>query len=459
MTVLPEDFLSATPPPRMIGIECENNLQTANKQPSEYVTQEILAKADIKSHDRFLGNGGKLYIDLGNLEYDTPECPGPRQAAIHERAGVLVMQDIIAASDYDHRGLYRNSGSSIQDSNGNTTTMTSGTHKNFLVPRSVTETELFDRFLPGHLATRMYAMGGKVGEQGYEFSQKIAGIGGLAIIHRVERRTDYGNKPMAMVPPAFNDLDTIGNAKMARLEVRLADPIMSPLGAFLDVATTSLVLRLLEHPELISKQLLSTIELANPVEAGKLFSKDLSWKATADTTSGQQATFISIQRAYAEAAASLSDHVALPEDELLAIDLWLAFCDKAALAKPLDAEYGTLIHEYDFAARHYYLVRKLGARALASDNPVAVQRSLGWDRIYPIGGSLMYWARQPNPIYTNEAVIAAKSQPPKSRAMIRADIINSGDPNKWVHSWSNVTTRPGRTVKLSDAYMTHLSAA
>jgi hypothetical protein len=401
MTVVPEDFLSATPPPRMIGMECENNLQTANRQPSEYVEHKVLARAGLKSHGEFLGNGAKLYPDVRNLEYVTPECPGPRQAVIYEMAGVLVMQDVIAASGYGHSGLYRNSGSSIKDSNGNTTTKTSGTHKNFLVPRSVTENPQFDRFLPGHLATRMYAMGGKVGEQGYEFSQKIAGIGGLAIIHRVERRTDHGNKPMAMVPPADNDRDTIGNAAMARLEVRLADPIMSPHGAFLDVATTSLVLRLLEHPELISEELLSAVELVNPADAGKLFSQDLSWKATADTTSGKQATFISIQRAYAEAAASLSDHVALPEDELLAIDLWLDFCDKAALAKPLDADYGTLIHEYDFATRHYYLVRKLGSHALASDNPVAVQRSLAWDRIAPIGGSLMYWGRMPNPIYSD----------------------------------------------------------
>ncbi|MEO7364377.1 MAG: proteasome accessory factor PafA2 family protein [Candidatus Saccharimonadales bacterium] len=457
--VTPEDFMSVSPPARMIGIECEYNLQTDGLGARSYVTADIIRSAGIKSHGSYLGNGGKLYVDVGDHpEYDTPECLGPRQVTIYKHAGVLVMQDIIGASNLPHRGLYLHAGTTIRRPGNITTTKTSGTHKNYLAPRQVTNSELIDRLLPGHLATRMYAMGGKVGER-YEYSQKAQGIGGTAITRLVNRRTDHGNKPMVMIPPSGDDIDTIGNADWARVEVRLADPVMSPVGEFMDTATTSLVLRLIEHPHLISPHLAEAVELAEPAQAAKIFSRDLHWKAAVTTVTGKQASWLSVQRAYAEAVAMLPEFIELPEDELDAIDRWVEFCDLAALAEPLEAEYGVLANQYDFAARHSYLAKKVGIASIRCDNPNAVQRSLLWDRITPTGGSLLYWQHQPNPIYTNEEVQTAKSTAPPTRALIRASVINGNDSDNRVSTWAHVARMKQPNIVLADSYETNIPAA
>ena len=40
----------------------------------------------------FLLNGGRLYIDMGHLEYSSPECKGLRDAVAYDLAGDALLQ-------------------------------------------------------------------------------------------------------------------------------------------------------------------------------------------------------------------------------------------------------------------------------------------------------------------------------------------------------------------------------
>lgn len=73
----------------------------------------------IDQHDRdwdelagnggFLFNGGRVYIDMGHLEYCTPECTTARDVVRYDRAGDLLLQEAVAALGLaDKVGFIRN---------------------------------------------------------------------------------------------------------------------------------------------------------------------------------------------------------------------------------------------------------------------------------------------------------------------------------------------------------------
>src|SRR3979490_696465 len=45
----------------------------------------------------FLLNGGRLYIDMGHLEYASPECRSLRDAVAYDLAGDALLQDALTA--------------------------------------------------------------------------------------------------------------------------------------------------------------------------------------------------------------------------------------------------------------------------------------------------------------------------------------------------------------------------
>lgn len=116
MIVRPEDFNSETPPPRIIGVECEYNLQfPSNVSLSQYINDESLAAAGISHHGSFLGQrggGGKLYADVGHLEFDTDERLGPASATMADLDGIAILGRIVEKSGQTYDGLYRLAGTS-----------------------------------------------------------------------------------------------------------------------------------------------------------------------------------------------------------------------------------------------------------------------------------------------------------------------------------------------------------
>ncbi|WP_314210224.1 proteasome accessory factor PafA2 family protein, partial [uncultured Actinomyces sp.] len=78
-----------------------------------------------------LSSGGRLYVDHGHPEYATPECTGPAQATLADRAGDLLVAR--GAELLRRRGVAARLFKNNVDGKG----ATYGTHENYLVPRAI----------------------------------------------------------------------------------------------------------------------------------------------------------------------------------------------------------------------------------------------------------------------------------------------------------------------------------
>ena len=258
---------------------------------------------------------------------------------------------------------------------------------------------------------------------------------------------------MAMIPPASDDSDTIGDSQWARLEVRFGDAGLSPTARYLCFAATSLVLRLIEHPDLVDIEELRGLSFTTPALTAKAFSKDLSFRELAQTDNGSLITAVNYQEVLAQAAMDLADKIDLPEDEVAAIKLWLTVCDELKKSDLENGEYGSLIRLLDFAPRHHYLTRHFPT-GLSSRNNDAVKRNLLWDRVLPSGVGTAYWAATGSEYIGNDEPEAFLHQPPANRAQRRGELIERLQNRiRWVN-WSGLETSQGQVIDLRDPYAT-----
>lgn len=451
-----DSFYSETPPDRIIGTECEYNLQYPIDGENaadifSYISDKVIEASGLHNCNKFLSNGAGLYVDVDHLEYDTQECLGPKQAAAADMAGVIVMRRIVTASGLPHRGLYRITGSYKPSKDAGTARgMSSGYHENYLLPRDVTHNPVIDGLLPSHLASRIWALNGTLRDQ-FVFSQKVWGIGGAPIAYKYERLTGHGNKPMCIIRPAD---DVLSDSQWARAEVRYADAGLSPLARYLSFATTSLVFRMLEHQYVFDDGRLEGLALKNPVAAAQLFAADLSLKRTAITEDGKQRTAVDIQEALAEAAADLSEEVGLPKDEDDAIDLWFYLCDKLRESNPAQGEYGVLDGILDVAAKHRYLLRHHAPADLHNRNHVAMQQSLIWDRVLPDGGGQKWWGHHTSSLIDYAEIERLTTEAPNTRSEIRAYCINEPRISLTGLNWAILNLKNGQAISLKNPYDT-----
>lgn len=456
--ITPQDYFSDAPPQRIIGSECEYNVQMPPKVDITFIGQYINAyaieSAGYEHFGSFLSNGGRLYPDVKHLEYATPECLGPRQAAAADLAGITVMKDVVSASGNRHGGLFRiaglNTGSSSSwvPADGHT----SGYHENYMTPRSVAQDMQIAETLPTFLASRVWAMGGAVQRYGYGLSQKINGIGGKLVDDNMDRRVNNPDKPMVLIPSATDDEDVFNNPQWARIEVRYADPLLSPVARYVGFAATSLVLRLIEHSHKLPAKALNAITLRDPLEAARAFARDTSFTATEWTVYDKSVSVINIGESYIDLIDTLSEIVELPKDELDAIPLWADFLDRMRASSFDRQDYFGLEFLLDIAAKHRY-IKKI-TDDLSRDNSNAVARSLLWDRIDPVGAGMKWWINYKNDIIDPTEIAKLVTIPPPTRARRRAKRIKRRSKSLANINWATTTDNADYVQAISDAYGT-----
>lgn len=448
--------------PRIIGTECEYNLQHSSDRSAQlYVAQLAVESAGFARCGAYMGSAGgsgKLGVDQGHVEFSTGEALGPASAACEDLGGIDIVGRVVTASGLPHSGLYRFAGTYIPGGKKMTNMYstvsgaTSGYHESYLVERAVTEDPLFDAVVPGSLASRLWAMSGTLRDEGFVFSQKIWGCGDPPVVRSLDRRVIHGRKPMITVPSSASDQDVLGNPHVARAEVRMMDPGQSLVVRYLSLAATSLTLRLLEHKHLMGGSTrLGQYALRQPAEAAKLFAGDLTLSAAAQTVSGTTIRAVNLQEQYISWFAELAEKVQLPADESEAIPLLQETNDALAGSKPADCEYTPLaLARLDCAKHHAFVSKDLPQQEVRADNKLAMARNLLWDRVLPNGPGYMYWRsiaeRDPAAHRVREHYAAFGLA---GRARRRAAYIDNLQPSS--ASWSSVTAN-GRVYDMPDAY-------
>lgn len=198
----------------------------------------------------FLKNGGRIYLDLGHLEYATPECRSFFDIAMYDIAGDQTLVAAVHAMGANEDVTF------IKNNIDHYTEATFGCHENYLIPRDPTLSSDAVGVLMSFLATRqIYAGTGRVGESLAVISSEEAprlAEGAPPCNYQISQRADHiVNDIFRWVQ--FNraiinarDEPLADNSKYRRLHLLLGDSNMSPYATALKVGTTHCVLTLLE---------------------------------------------------------------------------------------------------------------------------------------------------------------------------------------------------------------------
>jgi proteasome accessory factor A len=199
----------------------------------------------------FLFNGGRVYVDMGHLEYCTPECLTLTDILRYDRAGDLIVQQALKELHLaDHVSFIRNN---IDHYSG----ATFGCHENYLVRRTAPLTESNVLSLLAFLTLRVLLCGaGRVGATAATELRPDAGGPAAEVPFQISQRADYINNDL-FEWVQFNraiintrDEPLADARKYRRLHLLHGDTNVLATSLLLKVGTTALVLDLLERDQL-----------------------------------------------------------------------------------------------------------------------------------------------------------------------------------------------------------------
>ena len=239
----------------------------------------------------FLRNGGRIYLDMGHIEYASPECRQLRDVVAYDLAGDQLLQsalDSLGASGHV---------SFIKNNIDHHTGATFGCHENYLMKREAQFTPAALGALLAFLATRQIFTGaGRVGQANplaFDFEVPAAEE---SIDFQLSQRADHiVNDIYQWVQ--FNraiinarDEPLADYRKYRRLHLLIGDSNMSPFANALKIGTTACILTLLE------KGLLpNNLALLDAVQATREISRDATLRWVVELENGETIGALDIQ--------------------------------------------------------------------------------------------------------------------------------------------------------------------
>lgn len=232
-----------------------------------------------------LPDGGRLYVDHGHPEYATPECTGPAQAVLADRAGELLLTR--AAALLRSRGTQARLFKNNIDGKG----ATYGTHENYLVPRAIAFEDLVAALVPYLVARPLLVGSGRVGTgvisdnaefqicQRADYIERVVGLGTTVDRPLVNTRDEPHADP----------------ARWRRLHVIVGDANTFDTIAWLKLGMTSLVLQTLGGGP---PEAWRALELADPVAGARAVSRDTALAGTLELADGGRISPLEILEAY-----------------------------------------------------------------------------------------------------------------------------------------------------------------
>ena len=196
----------------------------------------------------FLLNGGRMYIDMGHLEYATPECRTVRDLVAYDLAGDAMIEAAVEAMGVGGKVSF------LKNNIDHNTGATFGCHENYLMPRETEFTAKSAGSLLSFLATRQIFTGaGRVGQANPLAFEMEPLPPFQQVDFQMSQRSDHiVNDIYQWVQ--FNraiinarDEPLADYRRYRRLHLLIGDSNMSPFANAMKVGTTHLVLCLLEE--------------------------------------------------------------------------------------------------------------------------------------------------------------------------------------------------------------------
>ncbi|MEL6890684.1 MAG: Pup--protein ligase [Actinomycetota bacterium] len=266
-----------------------------------------------RSSNVFLQNGARLYLDVGSHpEYATPECDSIYDVVVHDKAGEQILEELVESAEQrlaeeSIRGtiyLFKNN----TDSAGNSY----GCHENYLTHRDDDLGTYAEVLIPFLVSRQIYTGAGKVllTARGATYS----------IAQRAEHIWEGVSSATTRSRPIINTRDEphADAERYRRLHVIVGDSNMSEYTAFVKVGATACMLRMMEDPGVV----LRDMTLENPIRAIREISHDLTCRRTVRLANGREVSALDIQREYLDRALRYADSQGFPPMEQKALEMW-----------------------------------------------------------------------------------------------------------------------------------------
>jgi len=435
---------------RIFGLESEYGITATLRgqrrlSPDEvarYLFRKVVSWG--RSSNVFLANGARLYLDVGSHpEYATPECDSLVDLATHDKAGERILEQLAVSAEQrlQEEGircavyLLKNN----TDSAGNSY----GCHENYLTSRRNDFGHYADALIPFLVSRQIYAGAGKVLQtaRGAQF----------CIAQRSEHIWEGISSATTRSRPIINTRDEpLADAeRYRRLHVIVGDSNMSEYTTFLKVGSTAVLLRMLEDPSVV----LRDMTLENPIRATREISHDLTCTRKVRLANGREASALDIQSEYLNRALRYADQKGLPPLEQRALDMW-EHCITTLENDPLKLD-----REIDWVIKHRLIEAYREKHSLPLSHPRVALVDLQYHDInsargffYKLQGKDMV-----ERLCSDDAIDEAVETPPQTtRARLRGEFIRKAKERKrdytvdWVHLKLNDQAQ--RTVLCKDPF-------
>jgi proteasome accessory factor A len=391
----------------------------------------------------FLFNGGRAYVDMGHMEYCTPECLALTDLVRYDRAGDSILLHALRELRLtDHIGFVRNN---VDHYSG----ATFGCHENYLVRRSAPLTESNVLSLLTFLTLRvLYAGAGRVGatpgaELRGELSREDANRS-----FQISQRADYINNEL-FEWVQFNraiintrDEPLADPRRFRRLHLLHGDTNVLPTALALKVGTTSLVLDLLEMNRM------PRLFLADSVQTFRLISHQVNGPWWVELAEGGSADAIELLFRYHEAA----DHAFRGRDE--ETDQVLRHWEETLSLLATNPD--RLVGQVDWITKQWLFDQFLEREKLTWQDPWLKSQDLEYHHIDPQRGLGLALANTPPEwdISPPALLEAMRIAPRNTRAHARSRIMHAlkGQPLRYSLDWEVIEAEGVAALHLLDPF-------
>ncbi len=387
-----------------------------------------LDREDPGAATSILTNGARLYVDHAHPEYSSPEVTNPRDAVVWDKAGERVMLAAVRAlastPGMPDVALYKNN----VDGKG----ASYGTHENYLVDRDLPFATLVHGLTPFLVTRQVFAGAGRVGLgqtgqlPGFQLSQRADYIEAEVGLETTLRR------------PIVNTRDEphADRLRWRRLHLILGDATMLEVATYLRVATTALMLWLLERDGPQVPAALAALTLADPVGAVHQVSRDPSLRVQVELADGRRLTALEVQEAcLAAVRTALDDDGGADPATAEAVERW------ASVLVRLRTDPGSCAREVEWVAKLRLLEGMRSRDHLAWDHPRLAAMDIQWSDVRPERGlyhRLVAAGAVERLVGDDEVARAVTSPPEDTRAYFRGTVVRRFAPYVRAASWDAV---------------------
>ena len=429
------------------GVTCtlEGQRRLSPDEVARYLFRRVVSWG--RSSNVFLANGARLYLDVGSHpEYATPECDNVYDVVVHDKAGERILEQLLIGAeqrlnDEGIRGdiyLFKNN----TDSAGNSY----GCHENFLTSRRDDIGSYSEVLIPFLVSRQIYAGAGKV--------LQTARGAMYCVSQRAEHIWEGVSSATTRSRPIINTRDEphADAERYRRLHVIVGDSNMSEYTNFLKVGAASLMLRMLEEPNVV----LRDMTLENPIRAIREISHDPTCRRRVRLANGREASALEIQSEYLERALRFAEFHELTPHEKQALQMW-EHCVTTIEDDPLKLD-----REVDWVIKYKLLEAYRARHDLSLADPRVALVDLQYHDIHR-QRSLFYSMQRRGLVERicddHDIATAVETPPQNTRARLRGEFIRKAKEKRrdftvdWVHLKLNDQAQ--RTVLCKDPFRAH----